>query len=111
MRLVRVNIAGRDLTIRSAASENHLEHVVNTLNDKIRNTKAQIPDSAEAMLFVALSLMDELVVATQKLEYIQHNAQQKIDSILTELDRFEKGSRAKRNLVPEDSSHFFNQQG
>ena len=109
MRLVRVNIGGRDLTIRSAASENHLEHVVNTLNEKIASTKAQIPDSAEAMLFVALSLMDELVVTSQKLEYIQQNAQQKIDSILGELDRFEKGSRAKRNIIPEDSSNFFNQ--
>ncbi len=96
MNIERVNVGGRDLTIRSAQSRQHIDEVVALLNDRIHATKSQIPDSAEAMLFVALSLMDDLVTTSKRLEYIQSTAQHKIGQILNELDKFEKGSRAKR---------------
>jgi cell division protein ZapA (FtsZ GTPase activity inhibitor) len=101
MSIERVNIAGRDLTIRSNQSREHIDQVVALLNDRITSTKSVIPDSAEAMLFVALSLMEELVSTSKKLEHIQQTAHQKLSHILNELDHFDKNSKARRTQ-PED---------
>ena len=89
MSIRKLKIAGREITIRSASSDEHLNEVVDTLNHRIREVQEMIPDSNEAILFVALALTDELVTAESKLHALQNTTQDKIENILQALEQLD----------------------
>ena len=92
MSIRKLKIAGRSITIRSASPEEHLNEVVETLNHRIQEVQEMIPDSNEAILFVALALTDELVTAESKLHTLQNTTQEKIENILQALEQLDHRS-------------------
>ena len=92
MSIRKLKIAGREITIRSNNSDEHLDEVVQTLNDRIREVQEMIPDSNEAILFVVLALTDELVTAESKLNRIQTSTHAKIENLLSALESFDHRS-------------------
>jgi cell division protein ZapA (FtsZ GTPase activity inhibitor) len=89
MNIRKIKIAGRNLTIRSTGEDTHIDQVVEALNHKITETQRMIPDSTEALLFVALALSDELARAQNRLDLIQSSTQVKINGLLGALEAFE----------------------
>lgn len=92
MSIKKLKIAGREITIRSTSSDEHLDEVVDTLNYRIQEVQEMIPDSNEAILFVALALTDELVTAEGKLHLLQNTTQAKIENLLQALEQLDHRS-------------------
>ena len=88
MSIRRLKIAGREIQVKSTDDQTHLTYIVEQLNQRITTTQSVIPDSTEAILFVALELMDELVSAQKRLNPIQGGTQHKIESLLKALEGF-----------------------
>ena len=86
MKITRLNIGGRVISIRSSSDEVHLTHVSEELNDRIAETQRVIPDSHEALLFVALALTDELINTQNRLEEVQIATEDKVGRLLDILE-------------------------
>ena len=78
MKVVKLNIGGRTINVRSNSDEVHLNQVADELNERITQTMRVIPDSHEALLFVALALTDELIEAQNQLAEIQEITEDKV---------------------------------
>ena len=89
MSIKQLNIAGRTITIRSTSDEEHLNEVAAVLSERILDTQTHIPDSSQALLFVALALTDELLTAHQRISDIEYATKSKLDSVLRALEVFE----------------------
>ena len=89
MREIQLTIGGRMIKVRSSSNEEHLLKVSEELNERIRETQQVIPDSREALLFVALALTDELMNTQDRLYEIQGAAEDKIENLLHLLESLE----------------------
>lgn len=89
MREIQLNIGGRVIKVRSSSNEEHLLKVSDELNERIRETQRVIPDSREALLFVALALTDELMNTQDRLDEIQGATENKIENLLNILESLE----------------------
>ena len=78
MKVVKLNIGGRTINVRSNSDEVHLNQVADELNERITQTMRVIPDSHEALLFVALALTDELIEVQNQLAEIQEITEDKV---------------------------------
>jgi len=86
MKITRLNIGGRTISIRSNSNEIHLTQVSEELNERIMETQRVIPDSHEALLFVALALTDELINTQNRLEEVQIATEDKVGRLLDILE-------------------------
>ena len=86
MKITRLNIGGRTISIRSSSNEIHLNQVSEELNERIMETQRVIPDSHEALLFVALALTDELINTQNRLEEVQIATEDKVGRLLDILE-------------------------
>ncbi len=89
MKEIQLTIGGRIIKVRSSSNEEHLLKVSEELNERIHETQRVIPDSREALLFVALALMDELMNTQDRLYDIQETAEDKIQNLLGILETLE----------------------
>lgn len=89
MKVNRLNIGGRTINVRSSSNETHLRLVSEELNERIRETQQVIPDSHEALIFVALSLTDELINTQLRLDEVQQATEDKINNLLKILESLE----------------------
>ena len=78
MKTTRLNIGGRTINVRSSSDDQHLQLVSEELNERIMETQRVIPDSHEALLFVALALTDELIEVQNQLAEIQEITEDKV---------------------------------
>ena len=93
MKVIQLNIGGRVLNVRSSSNEDHLYRVRDELNERIKATQAVIPDSHEALLFVALALVDELMNTQDRLYDVQEATEEKIHTLLGLLENLEPVSQ------------------
>ena len=89
MKVIQLNIGGRTINVRSTSNEEHLLQVRDELNERIQATQAVIPDSHEALLFVALALADELLNTQERLYEVQEATEEKIHNLLQILENLE----------------------
>ncbi|MEE2644887.1 MAG: cell division protein ZapA [Myxococcota bacterium] len=100
MSIRKIDIAGHQITIRASSDDAHLEEVTRILDQRVREVKARIPDSTEALLFVSLALTDELLLAQQRLAYISEHGQARISELLQLLDHLDRGSLSRSVDTP-----------
>ena len=86
MKTTRLNIGGRTINVRSSSDDQHLQLVSEELNARIMEIQKVIPDSHEALLFVALSLTDELINTQTRLDEVQHATEDKVRRLLKILE-------------------------
>ncbi|MBM4290827.1 MAG: cell division protein ZapA, partial [Deltaproteobacteria bacterium] len=86
----RVRVAGRVLSVRAHSGEEHLNAVVREVNERVEQVSHVIPDSTESLLFVLLSVTDELLRTQERLLALQDGAQERVGSILGALEAFER---------------------
>ena len=89
MKVTQLNIGGRTINVRSSSDEEHLQLVSEELNERIRSTQSVIPDSHEALLFVALALTDELMNTQDRLYELQDATEEKVQRLLGLLEKLE----------------------
>lgn len=89
MDVTQLNIGGRTINVRSSSDEEHLRLVSEELNERIKSTQAVIPDSHEALLFVALALTDELMNTQDRLYELQDATEEKVERLLGILENLE----------------------
>lgn len=93
MKVTQLNIGGRTINVRSSSNEEHLRLVSEELNERIHSTQAIIPDSHEALLFVALALTDELMNTQDRLYELQDATEEKVQRLLGLLENLEPVSQ------------------
>ncbi len=93
MKVTQLNIGGRWINVRSSSDEEHLQQVSEELNERIRATQQVIPDSHEALLFVALALTDELMNTQDRLYHLQDATEDKVQRLLGILENLEPVSQ------------------
>ena len=89
MKINQLTIGGRVINVRSSSNDAHLEAVTEELNARIEGVQSVIPDSHEALLFVALALTDELLNTQKRLDEIQGAAEDKVYRLLDLLEDFQ----------------------
>lgn len=89
MKINKLNIGGRVISVRSESSDDHLAVVSEELNARIDAVQSVIPDSHEALLFVALALTDELINTQNRLDEIQGATERKVHTLLNLLEDFQ----------------------
>ena len=89
MKVTQLNIGGRTINVRSSSDEEHLKLVSEELNERIQSTQSIIPDSHEALLFVALALTDELMNTQDRLYELQDATEEKVQRLLGLLEKLE----------------------
>ena len=93
MKVTQLNIGGRTINVRSSSNEEHLRLVSEELNERIQATQSIIPDSHEALLFVALALTDELMNTQDRLYDLQDATEEKVQRLLGLLENLEPVSQ------------------
>ena len=86
----RVKVAGRQISVRAHSGEAHLNAVVQEVNERVEQMSHVIPDSTESLLFVLLSVMDELIRTQERLFELQEGTQQRVGNVLSALEDFER---------------------
>ncbi len=86
----RVKVAGRMISVRANSGEEHLNAVVQEINERVEQVSHVIPDSTESLLFVLLSVTDELLRTQERLLELQDGTQQRVGQILNALESFER---------------------
>lgn len=85
----RIRVLGKEITVKSAASPEHVREVENLVNRKLAEAQSSVPagDPQVPVIIALMNLAETCLSLTRELEERQRVGREKVDRLARRIDR------------------------